>query len=195
MGKMIRAGLFFLSLACLLGTVAQAQQTLGSISGTVTDSSGGVVHNAVVKILNLATGLEQNATTKADGSFNVADLPIGAYSVTFSRDGFQTEVHSQIFVQGNRTTTVNGSLQPGAVTATVTVTATPLMNQTDTTIGYVVDQQIISRRRSAPVASRNWQFSVPAFTQTFWEAPVRTPVSEIRRFSPTETETRAIASR
>ncbi len=145
MGKMIRAGLFFLSLACLLGTVAQAQQTLGSISGTVTDSSGGVVHNAVVKILNLATGLEQNATTKADGSFNVADLPIGAYSVTFSRDGFQTEVHSQIFVQGNRTTTVNGSLQPGAVTATVTVTATPLMNQTDTTIGYVVDQQIIEQ--------------------------------------------------
>jgi hypothetical protein len=145
MVKLYRQVLAFLGLLLLLASVSGAQQTLGSINGTVTDSSGGVIHSAAVKIHNLATGLEQTATTKADGSFNIADLPIGAYSVTFSRDGFKTEVHSQISVQGNRTTTVNGSLQPGEVNATVTVTATPLMNQTDTTIGYVIDQQIIEQ--------------------------------------------------
>ena len=96
-----------------------------------------------MKILNLATGLEQTVTTNSDGSFHVIDLPIGTYSVTFSRDGFKTEAHSQILVQGNRTTTVNGSLQPGEVNVTVTVNGTPLMNQTDTTNGYVVDQQLI----------------------------------------------------
>src|SRR5579864_7865925 len=143
MMKVSRLVLACLGLICLLTAPAQAQQTLGSINGTVTDSSGGVIHNATVKIHNLATGFEQTVSTKSDGSFNIADLPIGTYSVTFSRDSFKTEVHSQILVQGNRTTTVNGSLQPGEVNVTVTVSGTPLMNQTDTTNGYVVDQQLI----------------------------------------------------
>ena len=143
MKKMVRLVLVSVGLICLLTSPGQAQQTLGSITGTVTDSSGAVVQNAAVKIHNLGTGLEQTVATKADGSFNIADLQIGTYSVTFSRDGFRTEVHSEILVQGNRTITVNGSLQPGAVTATITVTETPLMNQTDTTNGYVVDHLTI----------------------------------------------------
>jgi carboxypeptidase family protein/TonB-dependent receptor-like protein len=145
MQQVIRLGMFCLGLLCLLGIPAQAQQTLGSINGTVTDSSGGVVQNAAVKIHNLGTGLEQSAKTKADGSFSFVDLPIGTYSVTFSQSGFKTEAHSQILVQGNRTTTVNGSLQPGEVSATITVTGTPLMNQTDTTNGYVVDTLTIEQ--------------------------------------------------
>jgi hypothetical protein len=134
-------------LLCLIsfGPRSQAQQTFGSINGTVADSSGAVVQNATVKIHNLATGLEQTATTKVDGSFNIPDLPIGVYSVTFSRDGFKTEVHSQILVQSNRATTVNSTLQPGELTATVTVTGTPLMNQTDTTNGYIVDTLTIEQ--------------------------------------------------
>ena len=143
MKSMARLVLIGLVLLCVYVWPSQAQQTLGSISGTVTDSSGGVIHDATVKILNLATGLEQTVTTKSDGSFSATDLPIGTYSVTFSRESFKTEVHSQILVQGNRTTTVNGSLQPGEVNVTVTVSGTPLMNQTDTTTGYVVDTQII----------------------------------------------------
>jgi hypothetical protein len=143
MAKLMRFGLMTLCLACLFSSSSVAQQTLGSINGTVTDTSGGVVQNAQVKIHNLATGLEQTARTKADGSFSVVDLPIGTYSVTFSRDGFKTEVHSQIPVQGNRTTTVNVSLQPGAVSATVTVSGTPLLNQVDTTNGYTLSSDLI----------------------------------------------------
>jgi hypothetical protein len=143
MFRLVRSIAVFVSAALLVALPIRAQQTLGSVTGTITDASGAVVQNAVVKIHNLATGLEQTVTTKADGSFNVSDLPIGTYSVTFSRDGFKNEIHSEIVVQGNRTTTVNGSLQPGEVTATVTVTGTPLMNQTDTTNGYVVDSLTI----------------------------------------------------
>ena len=145
MKKIARVICVFAGLICLFSLPAQAQQTLGSITGTVTDSSGAVIHEATVKILNLATGLQQTAITKADGSFDVPDLPIGVYSVTFSRDGFKTEVHSQIIVQGHRTTTVNGSLKPGEVNVTVTVTETPLMNQTDTTNGYIVDHLTIEQ--------------------------------------------------
>jgi Carboxypeptidase regulatory-like domain/TonB dependent receptor len=143
MRKLIRFGLISLCLASLLSSSSLPQQTLGSINGTVTDSSGAVVQNALVKIHNVNTGLEQTTNTKADGSFNIADLPIGTYSVTFSREGFKTEVHSKILAQGNRTTTVNTSLQPGEVSVTVTVTGTPLMNQTDTTNGYTLGSELI----------------------------------------------------
>jgi len=127
----------------LLASSSIAQQTLGSINGTVADSSGAVVQNATVKIHNVAIGLVQAAKTKPDGSFSIVDLPIGTYEVSFSRDGFKTEVHSQILVQGNRTTTVNGSLQPGEVSTSVTVPGTPLLNQTDTTNGYVLGTDLI----------------------------------------------------
>lgn len=139
MARIAQSAVFLLLVTCLLGVAGRAQQTLGSINGTVTDSSGAVVQDAEVRAHNVATGLEQSAKTKSDGSFSIVDLPIGTYEVTFSRGGFKKEVHSQILVQSNRTTTVNATLQPGEVTAQITVTSTPLMNQTDTTNGYVID--------------------------------------------------------
>jgi hypothetical protein len=57
------------------GHLAFGQQTLGSINGNVTDSSGAVIQGAQVKARAVATNLEVAATTKADGSFNIADLP------------------------------------------------------------------------------------------------------------------------
>lgn len=127
----------------LLAGLSLAQQTLGSMNGTVTDASGAVVQGAVVKARALATNLEVTAASKSDGSFSIADLPIGTYEVKFTKEGFETAVYPQIIVQGNRTATVNTQLKPGAVSSTVTVEATPLLNQTDTTIGYVVDTSTI----------------------------------------------------
>jgi len=139
--------LSFIATVALLAIIAvptHAQQSLGAINGTVTDASGAIVQKVAVKIRNTATNLTVNTTTKEDGSFSVVDLPIGTYEITFTKEGFKTEVHSEIVVQGNRATTVNAQLQTGAISTEVTVTATPLMNQTDTTNGYVVDQLTIA---------------------------------------------------
>src|SRR5579863_24603 len=133
--------------------LAIGQQTLGSLNGTVTDVSGAVVEKATIKIRDLATNLEVTAVSKGDGSFNAADLPIGAYQVTFTRDGFKTAVYDKILVQGNRTTTVNAKLQPGAVATTVTVEATPLLNVTDTTTGYTLDDVQIAE---IPLGTRSF---------------------------------------
>jgi Carboxypeptidase regulatory-like domain len=43
------------------------------------------------------------AATKADGSFSIADLPIGNYEVKFSKEGFESPVCTQVMVQGSRT--------------------------------------------------------------------------------------------
>src|SRR5579863_16240 len=120
-----------------------AQQTSGSITGTVTDASGAVLPGVAVKVHNISTGLDAGTKTNGSGDYNVFGLPIGAYTVSFSKDGFKTETYSEIIVQANRTTTVPGALQPGTVTTTVTVTGTPLLNRVDTTNGYVLGSSVI----------------------------------------------------
>jgi hypothetical protein len=135
--------LLFLVAFMMTASSAFAQQSLGSMTGTVSDSTGGVVSGVQVKAQNVGTALQVSATTNSAGSFSMADLPIGTYSVTFTLQGFKTQTDSQVIVQSGRTTTLDAQLQPGTVTTTVTVTATPLMNQTDTTTGYVVDQLTI----------------------------------------------------
>ena len=139
---------FHLLLAIILlplwSSIAVSQQTLGSMNGTVSDSTGAVIQGAAVKARALATNLEITATSKSDGSFSIADLPIGMYEVKFIKDGFETDVHSQIIVQGNRTATINARLTPGKVTSSVTVEATPLLNEVDTTTGYTLNESQIT---------------------------------------------------
>ena len=131
----------FLALA-LIPAPARAQQTLGAINGTVADSSGAVAQGVSVRIRNVGTNLEVDERTKGDGSFSVVDLPIGTYEVTFSKEGFKREVYSQILVQGDRTTTVNAKISPGTLSSTVTVNATPLLNETDSSNGYTVGSEL-----------------------------------------------------
>ena len=134
-----------LLLSLALHAPLEAQQILGAITGTVKDSSGAAVPDAVVKALNVATNLEVVEHTQSTGSYLVPNLPAGTYKLTFTKDGFETETHTEVLVNGNRTTTVDGSLQVGAVTTSVEVAAVSSMNQVDTTNGYVVDQLTIEQ--------------------------------------------------
>ena len=118
---------------------------LGAITGTVEDAEHASVPGAVVTARNVNTNLQVTATTKSNGSYVLSNLPIGTYEVSFSKAGFQVESHPQIVVQGDRTTTVDGALKVGTQSVTVQVNATPLMNQVDTTNGYVVDRLTIQQ--------------------------------------------------
>ena len=135
--------LYMAALLSLAFAPALGQQTLGGINGTVTDASGAVVQGAAIKARAVATNLEVKAESRNDGSFSIADLPIGSYEMSFSKEGFKTAAYPHIIVQGSRTTTVNAKLQPGAVSATVTVNAIPLLNETDTANGYTMGTQQI----------------------------------------------------
>src|SRR3984893_13027151 len=121
----------------------QAQATLGSINGTVTDKSGAVVQGASVKVRNIGTNLEEAISTRNDGSFSVVDLPIGTYSVTVSKDGFKTGVFTQILVRGGLTTTVNAAPVVRQGSPTVMMEETPLMNETDTSNGYTLGSELV----------------------------------------------------
>src|SRR5580658_1285868 len=118
----------------------QAQQTLGGITGTVVDPSGSAVPGAEVKAISEDTKLERTAQSNAQGSYVFNDLPIGKYTVTFTKDGFSSEKYPGILVQANRTVSLPAQLAVGTVSDTVEVDVNPLLNAVDTTNGYVLDR-------------------------------------------------------
>ncbi len=132
-----------ITLATAASGTAFGQQVLGAITGVVVDETGGTVPDASVAARNVATNLRVNTQTKSNGSYSIPNLPIGKYELTFSKAGFDTEQHTNVLVEGDRTSTVPATLKVGAVSTKVEVTGTPLMNQVDTTNGYVVDQLTI----------------------------------------------------
>ena len=118
---------------------AMGQQTLGSLNGTVVDSSGAAVPGAKVTVINTAINYTAATTTQGTGFFQVFNLPIGNYTVKVSHEGFETSELKGIPVQEARATTVNPTLKVGQVSESVEVTGTPLLNATDATNGYTLD--------------------------------------------------------
>jgi len=121
-----------------------AQQTLGGITGEVTDASGGVIPNAKVKIVDEQTSLTRTTTTNESGTYNFVNLPIGTYTLSYTAEGYDVQKTEHITVQANRTATVNASLKIGQTSTTIEVEASPLMNAVDTTVGYVLDKTEIA---------------------------------------------------
>ena len=139
--------LFFFVAACLCCCLALLfplnafpQQTLGGITGTVTDTSGGSLSDAEVTAVAEGTQLTRTQKTNSVGAYDFVNLPIGSYTLTFSHDGFETQRIPSIVVQADRTATVNATLKVGQVGTTVTVEATPLLNAVDTTNGYILEK-------------------------------------------------------
>jgi hypothetical protein len=145
-----RIGLLFIILIALLVCVpsaftpcAQAQQTLGGITGSVADKTGGVLPETVVTIVGDQTKLTRTQKTNANGIYDFVNLPIGSYTLTFTHDGFQTQKIPSITVQADRTATVSAVLPVGQVGTVVEVQADPLINAVDTTNGYILEQKQI----------------------------------------------------
>ena len=128
------------AVVALCGSTLLAQQTLGGITGDVTDPSGSVIPNATVTVLDEQTSLTRTLVTNGAGVYSFVNLPIGSYTMTFAANGFETQKTPHITVQGNRTATLNAQLKVASTGQTVEVDATPLMNAEDTTNGYVMDR-------------------------------------------------------
>lgn len=95
----------------------------GALVGTVTDSSGAVVPNTTVRATLSTTSQFYEATTNDEGSFVLLNLPPGIYEVRATAAGFSDTVVTNVLVSSSNIVTLNFTLQPGATTETVEVTA------------------------------------------------------------------------
>src|SRR5579863_7984390 len=82
-----------LAVLCSAPALAQTQAINGSIRGRITDAAGAGVPAAKVTVLNDATGFTRSASSEDDGLFVFPNLPLGTYTVTIQKEGFQTERH------------------------------------------------------------------------------------------------------
>jgi hypothetical protein len=134
-----------LLMALSFATVANAQGTLGSINGTVLDSSGAAVPGSKVTVTDADINVTKTVTASSNGYFQVFNLPVGTYKVTIVHDGFSTTDISGIGVKEAQASTVSATLKVGAETTSVDVTANPMLNATDTTQGYTLDAAQIAQ--------------------------------------------------
>ena len=100
-----------------------AQQTLGGITGQVTDPSGGAIPNASVTVVDEQTSLTRTTKTTDTGTYVFVNLPIDTYTLTYTAEGFDVQKTQHILVQADRTATVNATLKIGQTTTTVEVEA------------------------------------------------------------------------
>ncbi len=108
----------------------KAQVLYGSVLGTVTDQTGGVVPNATVIITNVETGQAREGTTDDAGYYSILDILEGRYDLTVKATGFRPYTEKNVRVSINTVTRVNVSLQLGQVTESVTVEASAAVLQT-----------------------------------------------------------------
>jgi hypothetical protein len=116
----------FVFLLLVAGTArAQGVGSSGSISGTVTDASGGVIPNATVLAREVDKGIEFSTVTDANGHFQFAALPPASYSVTANASGFQTVVQKGVVVTVGGAALTDFQLKVAAAAETVEVSAQP----------------------------------------------------------------------
>lgn len=141
---------------CLAGavSVASAQTFEGSFSGAVTDPSGAVIAGATVSALEQDKGFARTVVTGNDGAFEFPVLPPGRYRLTAQKTGFEKLIRGPIVLTVNQHVRVDFMLKLGVQTATVTVEASPLAVESQTSsVGTTIDQQQVSE---VPLNGRNF---------------------------------------
>jgi hypothetical protein len=131
-----------LCLGCIIAWSPQtyAQSTYGSITGTITDSSGGAVADVHVSLTNLETGQRLTQDTTSDGLYLFSFLLGGHYRVEAEKPGFKRTSETDVVVQLQQTSAINLVLQLGEVSQTIEVSAeTPLLQPDSSSLGQVID--------------------------------------------------------
>ena len=135
-------------------TQAFAQQLTAQIKGTVSDATGAAVPDAQVIATNTQTNVSTTVPSKGDGSFNFLQLPVGIYSLTVTKSGFNKFQENNISLSLDQIYNAPVTLSVGSVSTAVEVNAAGAqVETTNTQIGTVVKAATIV---DLPLNGRNW---------------------------------------
>src|SRR6266850_1818756 len=142
-----------LMFAALVSIQVHAQVTGATLSGTVTDTSGGIIRDAEVSVKNTATGISRAVTVDSAGFYTVPNLLAGIYEVRVTAAGFSTALQSDLTLAVGAQQQLNFSLRVGTATETVKVTAATQIELTSSTLTGHVDSQTVL---DLPLNGRDW---------------------------------------
>src|SRR3954451_9659603 len=123
------------------------------VSGRVTDTSGGVVPNVAVELMNRATQVKSPTVTNAEGIFVFPSVTPGAYEVNARITGFNATHIDSVTLEVGQSKTINITLTPGDMKQSVTISdESPLITTDRADRGTVVENQFVA---SIPLLTRN----------------------------------------
>ena len=138
-GRVVAGGVL---LAVAASPIARAQDmSTGALNVTVQDPSGAAVNGAHLELKDLETNDVHAATTKGAGDAVLSFLNPAHYSLTITKDGFETKVYPSVTIQTNQTTDLKVTLALGVATQTVSVSGdtSPLLDTTENTVSTTID--------------------------------------------------------
>jgi hypothetical protein len=149
-----------LSLWVVLGLVAcsalnaYAQTEAATIRGSVTDSSGAVVSNAAVRLVDVDRGTSKELQTDSRGFYSFASVAAGRYRMEVEKSGFRLIHLTGITANVQDNLEENFKLDVGAVSESITVEANALnVNTTDAAVSTVIDRTFVE---SLPLNGRSF---------------------------------------
>jgi Carboxypeptidase regulatory-like domain len=153
--------LAIMSLFALPFTLKAQTAGQGTISGTVTDSTGAAVPDAIVTAINNATNVSSRRTSSSSGLFTIAPLPPGTYTLSVEAKGFRTLKQDNLVVNALGVLAINPALTIGEAAETVVVTAAPpALDTTTATVGLVMENTTYA---NLPLQMNNAQRDATAF--------------------------------
>jgi hypothetical protein len=170
---MLRAIFAFLLSIALVPAVASAQSQAanGSIEGTVSDASAGVLPGVTVTVTNTDTGAVRTVVTNEAGLFRAPLLPLGTYTVSAELQGFKKFEQVAIQLAAGQTATVNVTLSVGELNETVTVSAAdrPVLDLAKIDAGRNLSETEV---KNLPLVARNpYNFALAQPGVTGFENP------------------------
>src|SRR6266576_3006600 len=144
---------FFVACIVMISQPVWAQSTYGTVTGSVTDSSGAAIAEAQVTLTNLGTSEKRTQSTGSDGLYSFVNLNPGRYKIEAEKTGFKHFTRPEVVVEVNQSARIDVTLQVGDVTQTVEVTGeTPLLQTETSSLGQVVEQRLAN---GLPLNGRN----------------------------------------
>jgi hypothetical protein len=132
---------------------AQTEAINGSVRGRIVDPASAAVAKAKVNAANTATGFSRELLTNDDGYFVLPNLPLGTYTVTVRKEGFETRRHTDIVLDAGTEAVLDVQLRVGAVTTTVEVTGgASVVEPSRVNTGRTIDHLEVD---NLPLTSRN----------------------------------------
>jgi hypothetical protein len=142
------------SVVLLLFFVTAVYAQTASLTGTVTDATGGAVPGAVITTRNLATSATRAGSTDAAGAYSISNLTIGHYEITIEKTGFTQLRFQNVELTVAQSLTLDGILTVGPVSQAMEVAGSslPVIDMADAQISNVVDQR---RMQELPLITRD----------------------------------------
>jgi hypothetical protein len=151
--RSILSAMLVLGFCCIFSVPAHSQVTGATLTGTITDPSGGVVTGATITATNTATGISRDVKSDASGLYTIPNLVPGPYDIKVSATGFSTSAQSIALAVGQQQQ-LNFSLKVGQTSTTVQVTeAAPQIDLTSSAVSGEVESETV---RELPLNGRDW---------------------------------------